>query len=222
MNKVLVFAVHPDDETLGCGGTLLKHKANGDEIHWLIVTSTREEHGFEKSKVLQDEKEIEAVAEMYKFDGVHRLDLPVMKLDELPLADIINRISKVVDEVRSNIVYLPFKGDVHSHHRVIFNAAYSSVKNFRNPFVKKILMMETISETEFSSSLDEFAFIPNYLVDISDFLDKKLNIMRIFKDEIGPHPFPRSLENIRAFATFRGAMAGCKYAEGFMLLKEVM
>lgn len=221
MNKVLVFAVHPDDETLGCGGALLKHKAKGDYIYWLIATGIKEEQGFEKSKVLREEGEIESVAKMYNFDGVYRLGLPPMKLDELPMSKIINKISEVVDKIKPNVVYLPFRGDVHTDHRVIFDAAYSCIKNFRHPFVKKILMMETISETEFSSNLDETAFIPNYLIDISDFLDKKLDIIKIYKGEIGKHPFPRSLENIRALAIFRGAMAGCKYAEGFMVLKEI-
>ena len=84
-NKVIVIAVHPDDETLGCGGTLLKHKSNGDEIHWFIITAIKEAYGFSKEEVLQREKEIEIVSKMYNFDGVYRLDLPTTKIDEFNL-----------------------------------------------------------------------------------------------------------------------------------------
>ena len=82
-------------------------------------------------------------------------------------------------------------------------------------------MMETLSETEFAPALKEDSFIPNVYVDISEFFEKKLKIMRIFKTELGDHPFPRSERNLKALATLRGATAGCKYAEAFMLLKEI-
>ena len=221
MNKVLVLAVHPDDETLGCGGTLLRHKGNGDEIYWLIATSMMAEHGFKKSLVSQRDEEINTVAKMYGFDGLHRLDFPTAKLDELSMKKIIGGISKVFDEVKPNIVYLPFRDDVHSDHRITFDAAYSCTKSFRYPFIKKILMMETISETEFSSSLQGHIFSPNYFVDVTDYIDKQIDIAKRYESEIGSHPFPRGLENIRALAAFRGATAGCNYAESFMILKEI-
>ncbi len=221
MNKVLVLAVHPDDETLGCGGTLLRHKKNGDEIYWLIATSIRGEDGFEESRVLQREKEIEIIAGMYGFNAVFQLNFPTMKVDELSRSEIIRGISGVFCEVEPNIIYLPFKNDVHSDHRIIFEAVCSCTKTFRCPSVRKVLMMETISETEFAPGSMGCVFVPNYFVDISDFLDKKLNIMKVYKDEIGDRPFPRSLENIKALATFRGGMTGSRYAESYMILKEI-
>ena len=81
--------------------------------------------------------------------------------------------------------------------------------------------METLSETEFTPSTKEDSFIPNMFVDITDFIERKIEIMNIYKNEIGTHPFPRSERNIRALATFRGATAGCEYAESFMILKEI-
>jgi len=216
--KVLIFAVHPDDETLGCGGTLLKHKAKGDEIHWLICTETNENNKFYKIR----EKEIQKVTELYSFDSVTNLKLKTMQVDEYSMSDLIGKISKVVNEIQPNIVYLPFKGDVHSDHRKIFEASYSCTKSFRYPFIKKIYMIETLSETEFAPSVSEDSFIPNVFVDISDFMDKKLEIMKVYESEIAEHPFPRSEKNLKALATLRGATAGCEYAESFMLLKEVL
>jgi len=121
--------------------------------------------------------------------------------------------------VEPSIVYLPFKSDIHSDHRVAFEAAFSCTKSFRYPTIQKTLMMETISESEFSPSLKEDAFIPNYFVDITDYMDQKIKIISNYASELDSHPFPRSLKNVAALATFRGATAGCSYAESFMLLK---
>jgi len=221
MNKVLVVALHPDDETLGCGGTLLKHKANGDEIHWLICTEIKEKDGFSTARVQSRSLEINKVIEMYGFNTVQRLGLSTMKVDEYSMSELISRVSTVINDIQPSILYLPFKGDVHSDHRVMFNAVYSCTKSFRYPFIKNIYMMETLSETDFALSTKEDSFIPNVFVNVSSHLDKKLEIMKVFESEIGEHPFPRSLRNIEALATLRGATCGCEYAESFMLLKEI-
>ena len=136
--------------------------------------------------------------------------------------ELVAKISSVIDRIKPNIIYLPFKGDVHSDHKYIFDAAYSCTKVFRYPFIKKIYMMETLSETEFSFCINEGNFFPNVFVDISNVMDKKIEIMNIYENEIGDHPFPRSEKNIRALATFRGATSGCDYAESFMLVKEIL
>ena len=182
MNKVLVLAVHPDDETLGCAGTILRHKAQGDKIYWLIATEIKEKDGFKKSEVLEREKEIGAVNLAYGFSAVYRLGFSTKRIDELPNVELIERIAGVINKVKPSIVYLPFQNDAHSDHRIFFEAAYSCTKKFRYPFIKKVLIMETISETEFAPSLKETTFIPNYFVDISGFLSKKLEIMKIYKN----------------------------------------
>jgi N-acetylglucosamine malate deacetylase 1 len=217
-NKVLTIAVHPDDETLGCGGTLLKHKANNDEIHWLICTTIDKSHSYYETR----EKEIKKVSNMYDFDSVHNLRLKTMQVDEYSMSELVGKISKVINEVKPNIIYLPFKGDVHSDHRKIFEAAYSCTKSFRYPFIKKIYMIETLSETEFAPSTKEDSFIPNSFIDISEYMDKKIEIMKIFESEIAEHPFPRSERNLRSLGTLRGASSGCEYAESFVLLKEIL
>jgi len=216
-NKVLILAVHPDDETLGCGGTLLKHKAKNDEVHLLICTSIN------KSDINFSirEKEIKQVSKLYNFDSTHNLRLKTMQVDRYPLSELIDKISSIIDKVKPNIIYLPFKSDVHSDHRIIFEAAYSCTKSFRYPFIKKIYMMETLSETEFAPSTIENSFFPNVFIDITKYIDKKIQIMRLYRSEIKKHPFPRSEKNIRALATFRGSTCGFEYAESFILLKEI-
>ena len=221
MKKVLVFAIHPDDETLGCGGTLLKHKESGDEIHWLLATESTTENGFEEAFVRKREKEIEQVYNLYGFSSLIRLGFPTMKVDKYDTSIIVNKISEAFFKIKPDIIYLPFKSDVHSDHRIFFNAAFSCTKSFRYPFIKKVYMMETLSETEFAPSTKEDSFIPNVFIDISNYIDNKIEIMKVYKSEIGDHPFPRSERNIKALATFRWASSNCNYAESFMLLKEI-
>jgi len=221
MSRVLVLAVHPDDETLGCGGALLKHSASGDECHWLIATSMKRGERFSGREMLRRDKEIKKVAEMYSFRGVHKLDLPTMMTDTVPMAKIVSTVAAVMQKVRPEIMYIPFIGDTHSDHRVLAHAACSCAKTFRSPFLRRVLMMETLSETEFAPGLGGLAFIPNYFVDITPFLQRKSDIMRLYVSETAAHPFPRSEQNIKALASFRGATANCGYAEAFMLLKEL-
>ena len=218
MKNILVLAVHPDDETLGCGGTLLKHKANGDNIHWLIATQTDPQGEFFQKR----KEEIALVAKAYGFASVHHLELQSMRVDEYSMSTLIAKISQIITQVKPEILYLPFKNDVHSDHRKIFEAAYSCTKSFRYPFIEKIYMMETLSETEFAPSTTDESFIPNVFVDVSGYLEEKIAIMKLYKREMAEHPFPRSEQNMRALATLRGATAGCEYAESFMLLKEIL
>lgn len=220
MKKVIVVAPHPDDETLGCGGTLLKHKAKGDEIYWLIVTNVDEKNGWVKERVDSRQKEIDIVSKKYGFNKTFKLDFPTMKLETLPIGNIIDGISAVFQEVKPEVVYLPNKNDVHSDHGIVFNAAYSCTKNFRYPFVKQVLIYEAISETEFAPTNVNNPFVPNYFVDISDYFNSKLEIMKVFESEIMKGNLPRSISAIEALSKYRGSRIGVNYAEAFNLIFE--
>lgn len=216
----MVVAVHPDDETIGCGGTLLKHREMGDEIHWVIVTEMTSD-AYSQERRLKRNREIEAVASAYGFSTVTQLGFPTTKLNELNDSILIDAFSSVVRKNEPTILYLPFYGDVHSDHRCAFNAGMACTKSFRYPFVKKVLLMETLSETEFSAPVPGMSFIPNVYRDISEFIKKKIQILSLYKGEIADAPFPRSSETVQALAVFRGSVAGCKFAESFMLLKDI-
>ena len=179
-NKILVVAVHPDDETLGCGGTLLKHKANKDQIHWLICTTINKNHSY----YLKREKEIRKVSKLFNFNSINKLSFETTKVDQYSMTEIIEEITKVINKVKPNIIYLPFKEDIHSDHKKIFEASYSCTKSFRYSFIKTIYMMETLSETEFATSIKKEGFTPNTFVDISKFMDKKIQIAKVYKSEI--------------------------------------
>ncbi len=220
--KVLFIDVHPDDETLGCGGTILKHAASGDEIHWLIITAINVENGWDKQRVESRQKEIFQVSDAYGFSCTHNLGFPTTMLDTIPMNDLISSISKVIMTVEPGIVYLPNRSDIHTDHQTAFKAVASCTKSFRYPFVKRTLMYECLSETEFAPALPSDVFVPNVFVDISAFLEKKIEIMKLYQGEHGEFPFPRSVENIKALARYRGATAGIDAAEAFVSLKEII
>ena len=108
MSKILVVAPHPDDETLGCGGSLFKHKKLGDKIYWLIITGITTENGWAKDKVKKREDEIIRVKDKYQFDNVFNLKLPSTKIDTLPISQIVKEITNVYKDVKPNIIYSPF------------------------------------------------------------------------------------------------------------------
>jgi len=221
MKRIIVISAHPDDETLGVGGTLLKHKLNGDLLYWVIVTNINTQIGFTEERVESRQKEIKVVADLFGFEKTYKLDYPTMSLTSESLLSLIPKIAEILKEVQPEIMYTLNRSDAHSDHRHISDAVMACTKSFRHPYLKKIVMYECISETEFAPSFPEKVFIPNYFIDISSFLEKKIEIMRVFESELGNHPFPRSEVNIRALATYRGAMAGCYYAEAFQVVKII-
>lgn len=217
--KTIVIAPHPDDEVLGAGGTLLRRKAEGARVAWLIVTGISVESGWSAETVRQRAEEIERVTELFGFDEVIALNCPTTQLDRVPMSDLVARISDVFKSFEPEEVFIPHPADVHTDHRIVFNAVTSCTKWFRYPSVKRILAYETLSETDFGLGTEQ-GFRPNVFVDIEPFFNDKLRAMDIYASELKAFPFPRSHEAIRALATLRGAASGFNAAEAFELLRE--
>jgi LmbE family N-acetylglucosaminyl deacetylase len=217
--KTLVISPHPDDEILGCGGTLLRRASEGAELGWLIVTGMSTDAGWSSESVVERDEEIAKVASLVGFSTIVDLRLSPAHLEELPMAGLITRFSDVFNEFSPEEVFVAHRSDVHTDHRVVFDAAAACTKWFRNPTVRRVLAYETVSETEFGLDPND-VFRPNYFVDISDFLESKLRVMAVYQSEMEEFPFPRSPEAIRALATWRGSTAGFVAAEAFQLLRE--
>ena len=217
--KTLVVAPHPDDEVLGAGGLLLRRKAEGGEVAWLIITSITPESGWNKEKIQERANEIIEISNFFSFDETFRLNFPTTKLDQVPMADLVLAISDVFKTFKPEEVLLPHNSDVHTDHRVVFDAVASCVKWFRYPSVKRVLAYETLSETEFALGAPH-NFHPNFFVDIEPFLADKLRAIDIYASELGDFPFPRSHEAILALAKLRGATSGFMAAEAYELLRE--
>ena len=219
--RVLVISVHPDDEALGCSGTILKHRMQGDELSWLIVT---EAHSPQWTAEVIDRKarEVEAAAKQYGMKHVRKLGFPTMALDQVPLSDLITGIHSTVVDMRPEVIYTIHAGDVHSDHRAVFQAVTSAIKPFnsRSHGVKRLLSFETLSSTDAAPPGMSRPFLPNVFSDITPYMDEKLRCMEIFGTESQGEFQPRGASAIRALARFRGATIGVEYAEAFMLIRE--
>ena len=212
MEKVVVVADHPDDETIGCGGTIIKHLNKGDEVHCILVTKGNAE-----------QKEIwDKVKDTYRFTSVTELDFPELDLMDKSLNELIPPLSKAISSIQPQTIIIPNRSDAHSDHKAIFNAVASCTKAFRYPFLEKVLMMEVISETDFALPLPEGQFIANYYVDITKEFEKKQEILKIYESELLPYPQTRNLNTMQALNRYRGSQINAEYAEAFMNLKTIV
>ncbi len=222
-DKILAISAHPDDETLGCGGSLLRHRAQGDELHWLILTKAHPPR-WSPEIIAAKAEEVKKVGEAYGMKSVHWLDHPTAHLEEIAIDKLIADIGGVVGKVRPRVIYLVHGGDVHTDHQVVFKAALSALRppSMRQNGVRRILCYETMSSTEAAPPLGGKAFLPNVFFDITGLLPAKLDIMGLYQSEIQADPLPRGPNAIQALARLRGATIGVEYAEAFMLLREVI
>ena len=218
-NRILCIAPHSDDETLGCGGTLLRHIAEGDEVYWCIVTEAKPPV-ITQTDVKRRAAQIQAVAEYYGFSETHSLGFPAASLSELPERDIIEALKSMMTDIDPGVIYLNNGTDAHSDHAIVFRTAMSALKPFRTgKAVRRILTYETISETEQAPGK---AFSPNVFTDITETIEGKLDAFAHYQTEIQACPLPREATAIRALARFRGATIAVEYAEAFMLIREVL
>lgn len=221
--RVLVISVHPDDETLGCGGTILKHRMAGDSICWLIVTQAHEPR-WSRETIQRKAIEVEKVTSAYDFERVITLKMPTTQLDTLPHGELMVRISEAISEARPECVYLIHGGDIHTDHRIVFETTMGVLKPFYSGRhkVRRILCYETLSSTEAIPPNVARVFVPTVFHDITPFMEQKLEIMSLYASEAQPYPMPRASESIRALARFRGAVVGLEYAEAFSLMRELL
>lgn len=220
IRRSLVIAPHADDEVLGCGGTLLRRKTEGAVLGWLLLTKVTENQGWDKARITERQREIEHVRNMLgiESENLFELDFEATYLDQVPMAELVRRISEVFTEFRPEEVLVPHSRDIHSDHRVCSDAVAACTKWFRFPFVRQVFAYETLSETDFVLRSED-VFVPNVYVDVSQFIEQKIELMNTYRSELGRHPFPRSETSIRALAALRGAQSGFVSAEAFELLR---
>jgi LmbE family N-acetylglucosaminyl deacetylase len=188
----------------------------------LLITAITEDGGWSADRIAQRSLEIEQVCKGLGVATEHfyPLGFPTARLDRVPMDTLVSRVSSVFNEFEPEEVLLPYPGDVHSDHRIAFEAASACTKWFRYPSVKRVLAYETPSETDFGIDPRDSGFKPNVYVDISKQVDRKIELMRIYESEMGEFPFPRSEATLRVLAQLRGSQAGFEAAEAFILVRE--
>ena len=216
--KIMVVSPHPDDETLGAGGSILKLRDLGNKICWLNITDAKT--GEYNNEFVEKRKiQIDKIINFFNFDNFINLKFSPADLNDSIKGNLINSIGEAFDRIKPDCIILPDYNDAHSDHKYVFEAAYACSKIFRRSYIKRILTMEIISETNFGMPYDTFK--PNLYVDITDYLDKKIEALKIYDTELGKLPFPRSVDAVKAQAIIRGTESGALYAEAFRVIKEI-
>lgn len=212
--KVAVIAPHADDESIGPLGTLLKLQDESNaELHWILCSDMARSNRYTVQEKEVRSTQIESVVQQVKFKSFHQGAFEPGNLDANGLASMIEWLSKVIQSIEPNIVFVPFRYDAHSDHKIVFDAAMACTKAFRYPFIEQVYAYETLSETDFQTHGP--VFNPNLTVDISDYLSRKLEILCTYQDELGSFPFPRSIDAVEHLARLRGTRIGSVAAEAF-------
>jgi LmbE family N-acetylglucosaminyl deacetylase len=220
IGRALVLAPHPDDEILGCGGTIARIVAEGGDVQVAIVTSGQEPR-FDRTQVDQVADEAKQAHRLLGISRTHFLGLPAAELDRMAQADLNDAIGRIVAEVRPDTLFIPFGGDLHFEHRLVFDAALVAARPRGSDYPSRVYAYETLSETNWSAPGLSPAFRPNVFIDIDDYLEAKLSAFRCFVSQCRPFPDERSIETLRALAALRGSTVTRRAAEAFMLVREV-
>jgi LmbE family N-acetylglucosaminyl deacetylase len=220
MQKIIVIAPHPDDEILGCGGLMSKYAKEGREVYVLVITRGTPKL-YSDDRIINVRKEALEAHELLGVKETVFLDFHAPELDQTSQAEISMEISKVIKRFAIDTIYIPHRGDIHSDHRVVYNASLVAGRPVNGSNVKNIFAYETLSETEWAAPFGDDAFIPTHFVNVTDTFEKKLEAMACFKSQLKPFPNTRSLEAIEALAKFRGATVGFTRAEAFMTIRTI-
>jgi LmbE family N-acetylglucosaminyl deacetylase len=219
--KHLILAPHPDDEVLGCGGAMARAAARGEEVHVAVVTRGAADK-YPAEAVDRIRAELREAHERLGVSSVRFLDFPAPRLDAVPRSELADALAAAIREVEPDWLYVPHHGDIHADHGAVYHAALVAARPHPERRLERILAYETPSETEWSPPHAAAAFLPTVYVDISDWLERKLEAMSRYQSQLRPAPQARSLEAIAALARHRGATIHCAAAEAFQLVREIV
>lgn len=217
----MVIAPHPDDEILGCGGTIKKMTTNGMEVNILIVTRGKQGM-YSEERINKVRNEALFAHKLLGVSNTHFLDFPAPDLDCTPISELSMALLKVITDNKSDTIFIPHRGDIHNDHKAVFNAALVAVRPVNNNTVKRIYCYETLSETEWAAPFSDDAFIPDNFVNIAEVFSTKLDAFRCFKSQMREFPNPRSLKAIESQANLRGSVVGFTHAEAFKTIRAIL
>jgi len=220
---VLVIAPHADDEVIGCGATIAKLASNGHEVHVLVLTNASIGAPEHFTPNMIDSIRAEAV-ESHRILGVKETlfsDLPAPALDQYPSYKIADLIYSCLVKIRPKVVFIPSYSDLHLDHVITHRASLVALRAGRGIDVPVVLSYEVLSETDcYGASLPR-PFSPNFFVDVTDYIEKKIEAFSAFKSQIQAYPNSRSIESVRALAQSRGAPNAIEFAESFFVEKII-
>jgi len=218
MKKILVVAAHPDDEVLGCGGTIARHVDEGDEVHVIFMAD-----GVTSRNTLAEEdlrvrnKAAYESCEILGAQSPQFLGFPDNKMDTVALLDVVQELEKVMDKIQPSIIYTHHDADLNVDHRIAHQAVLTACRPQPENCVNEIYSFEVLSSTEWVSPSAKNTFIPNRFVDISKVIERKIKALNAYADEMRDYPHCRSLETVELLAKYRGSTMGMKAAESFKI-----
>ena len=217
--NVLVIAPHMDDEVLGCGGTIARHVESGDNVFVCFIAHRVYNHQFNDERNEVEKKHANRAKEVLGYKEPVFLGLNDERLDAC-IQDIIIPLEDSISNIKPDIVYSPFYGDNNQDHRAVFQAVRVAIRASAKVTPQKWLLYETPSSTDQSPPIIEGFFMPNYYVDISRYVDVKIEAFRCYETERRVCPHPRSEKALKVQAQKRGVEIGFKYAEAFMIMRD--
>ena len=224
--SILVVAAHPDDELLGCGGTVARHISEGSIVNTLILAEGSTSRESDEDTVASDKsvKRLRVAATnaslVLNSEEPILLGLPDNKLDSLPLLEIVKKVEEIVKKTSAEVIYTHSRADLNIDHRIAHDATITATRPAVNTCTQSVLAFETLSSTEWGSKPQVGQFTPTRYVDISGFLEIKIEALRSYDTELRQFPHPRSIEAVRALAKLRGSTSGFHAAEAFEVLFE--
>jgi LmbE family N-acetylglucosaminyl deacetylase len=224
--KALVIAAHPDDEVLGCGGTIARMAGEGHDVHIAIVGEgiTSRYAGNQHAPTAEIEKlhqQCRQAARLLNAKQVYFFNFPDNRLDTVPLLEVIKPVEQLIEKVQPDTIYTHHSGDLNIDHQVVHRAVLTATRPMVGHFVKTLFTFEIPSSTDWSFNNLSSAFHPNTFVSISQYVEKKIEAMMLYESEAKPFPHPRSPEAIESIARRWGSIAGMNGAEAFELVRDL-
>lgn len=220
MVRVLSIGAHPDDEVLGMGGTLLRLSKEKQQVYMLSLTLGETARGKDKSNGGLRKKQAYKVANRIGATLLTIHDFPDNAFDSVPLLALIKMVEKFVKQVRPDVIYTCHGGDLNIDHQRTFQAVMTAARPGKTS-VKKIYSFEVLSSTEWQAKTAGNVFLPNTYVDIEKYVEGKINLLKLYPQEMSKFPFPRSGLGIKTLARMRGMESGLKFAEAFHLVRSI-
>lgn len=217
--KILIIAAHPDDEILGCGGMIIKN-LNTSKIKVIFLTNGVSARNLIKKKVKERKNECLKLFKYLKIDKPIFFNFPDNQLDKIPLLKIIKKIENVLRKFNPDEVFTHYENCLNVDHQIAYKATITACRPIKTNNVKKIFSFEVLSSTEWAL-FQKKNFQPNYFVNISKIMSKKLDCIKFYKSELRKYPHSRSLEALKSLAKYRGITSGFRYAEAFILVRSL-
>ncbi len=218
--QILVVAAHPDDEVLGCAGTIVRHTIGGDKVHLLFMTDGVGSRLGKGNSVITRGSAAENAAKILGVTSVENLDFPDNSMDSVPLLDVTKAIEAKIEKLQPKVIYTHHLGDLNVDHQITHKAVMTACRPQPDFCVKEIFAFEVLSSTEWQTPR-YLPFMPNVFVDIGKQIDVKRKALEAYRKEMRQPPNSRSIENSIRLSAIRGNTVGVEYAESFVLLRKI-